>query len=462
MFATTSKKGWPILNVSKYIFNARRALSATALLSLCMSFAACSGGNGGANAVLPDTGSANNPVRDTLSISSTGPKHVLTADYLQTLAEAQNCATYAPYVSYVYPKGDQFGTWHNHCGSVKTVAYTDFSMPNGTEIGVKYLTNALPGFAYSCAAAKSSSGAYVKTYSGTGYLFDPHGSCAAAYAQAVVDYHYNLLKSYNGGVAPDAMFADNYNDLYGESAVPSSFSGYADWTSKLNAAVGAVNMHGVQLFPNTLSIQSVSNQIAGLSPANVTGGQYESCISNARWADAENAQIAAVAKGKTFWCYSNDGWAYNNTSWSSTDGNAANAAIAAQRVFVYASFLLTYDLNKSIFETWFNTPSGFRVMPETGFVPTQPAYGVSSLSAIQFSGGTYARGYNACYYRGQLKGPCRIVVNPTTAVAPVTYASNFHHALVLHGSDILDGGYVSFDGAVKTSLAPNTAEILVP
>ena len=376
----------------------------------------------------------------------------MTADYLQTAAQAQNCAAYSPFLSYVYPKGDQFQTWHAQCASVKTVIYTDMSMPNVngagvSEVGVGYLTGA-----YSCAAAKTSSGAYVRTYNGTGYLFDPHGSCATKYAQAVIDYHYDTIKAENGGVGPDAMFADNYNDQIGENAAPKTFTTMADWTSKLNTAVAPVNTHGAQLFPNTLGIQSISNQLNGITPSNVTGGEYENCFVKgpSAWSNVEEGQIASVKAGKVFWCYTNG-------AWSAGDGSA----YTAQRLYYYASFLLTYDLGKSIYQTWFNTASGFRVMPETGFVPTKPAYAISNVSSLQFSGGAYARDYGACYYRGKSLGACRIVVNPGSAPVPVKYVSNFHHAMVLHGSDVLDGGSASFDGQVETTLAPGTAEIVV-
>jgi hypothetical protein len=383
--------------------------------------------------------------------STISRRHVDTADYwLDTTNQAQ----YAPYLTYEYPHSAYAAAVK--AAGIKAVAYENMGMPR---ISSTLPESNLASGTYLSAMARNSSGSLVLTDGGTQYLLNVHASNAPQFLQAVVDAHYKQW-------VPDAVFFDNWNDLYSSSSVPSSFSTYADWTSAGINALSAINMHGARLFLNTLSIKdsyasppagvSISNSVAGLNAAPVTGGEYEDCYANyaKAWVDAEAAELQTIAANRTFWCYANG---------SLTNLAADSAAGLTKRMFVYASFLLTYDPNLSIYQTWLQTASHFKVMPETQFLPTAPAYAISSISNALYTGGAYARSYKACYYAGKLVGACEIVVNPsdTTTVTSIPNRSQYAASAVLQGSDILDGGTVTFHGAVPASLPPLTAAILL-
>lgn len=318
-------------------------------------------------------------------------------------------------------------------------------MPESTNTAVEYpmITGA-----YVAAQAKDCSGNPSRSYAGTGYLANVMDAAdTGAYVAAVVAKHAAIAASDNGGSASiDALFFDNANDMYGVAPIPCNFSASA-WTSALDAVLGTVRG---RVWLNTLSIGSLANQVAGLKSPTVVGGEYEHCYQDGQWAAAENLTLATHAVGKAFWCYANGAWS-----------SSAADAVLPKRLFTYASFLLTADPARDVFQEWLATASGFKVMPETGLVATAPAYGLSSIAGALYTGGAYARTYRACYYRGSLVGQCEIIVNPGAASAPVPNASQYSRSMVLHGSDVYDGGTVTFDGAVPGTLAPNTAAILV-
>jgi hypothetical protein len=152
------------------------------------------------------------------------------------------------------------------------------------------------------------------------------------------------------------------------------------------------------------------------------------------------------APGPGWWCY------LDNTT-------ASASTVIPYRTFAYASFLLTYDPNYSLFQESFSTPSTFKVMPETGFVPLNPVKHPTQISDLQISSGAYVQQYSQCYYRGTLVGSCEIAVNPGTSTASIP--NSYPHSMVISGSGVLDGGTVTFGGGPITSLAPNTAAILI-
>jgi hypothetical protein len=195
-----------------------------------------------------------------------------------------------------------------------------------------------------------------------------------------------------------------------------------------------------------------------LAAPNIIGGAFEQCFNDGMWTAEEDSQLETVALLKTegkapgpgWWCY------LDNTS-------ADGATVLPARLFAYASFLLTYDPNYSLFqESYTTSPSTFQVFPETGFVPLNPASVPGAVSALQSAGGAYVQSYSACYYRGSLVGNCEIVVNPTSSSVSVPNPHSLAHSMVLSGGGVLDGGSASFGGTAPTTLAPQTAAILVP
>jgi hypothetical protein len=312
-------------------------------------------------------------------------------------------------------------------------------MPDKTNTQVAQEYPLITG-AYASAQAKDCSGNVILTYNQTGFLTNVYDyQVTVPYVQATVT---NMESK-----APDVLFFDNANDMYGTTAHPCNYTA-ASWTTALDKVLDSLPAQHVWL--NTLAVGPVANQVAGLNSTNVDGGEYEHCFTDNAWVNAENAALQAHAIHKGFWCYAN-----------SANSSKAADTVLQERLFNYASFLLTYNPSTDIFQEWYATSSGFKVMPETGFVALSPAYGISTVSAAQYTGGVYERSYNECYYQGQSLGPCKIVVNPGSASTPVPYITGFTHSMVLHGSSILDGGSVTFDGTASQTLAPLTAEILI-
>ncbi len=186
---------------------------------------------------------------------------------------------------------------------------------------------------------------------------------------------------------------------------------------------------------------------------------YEHCFDDRQWSVEEDAQLEAIAAVKStgkapgpgFWCYV-DG----------SSGSLTGSLATAVRLYYYASFLLTYDPNYSVYQVAFTTPSGFSVFPETGFVPTGPASTPSSVTSLLSSTGAYVQEYSACYYRGSLIGRCEIAVNPGTSTVSIPNPYGLSHSMALSGGGVLDGGSASFTGGKPTYLGAASAAILVP
>lgn len=435
---------------------------------------ACSDGGGGAadSGVTAEAGApvdAATPPKDaapadvaTDAPAAPPPSHVMTADYWLSSSIASSCAKVAPYLTYIYPKSGEYGTYHA-CG-IKTVAYMTPSMPQTGEIEYSLIGNA-----YADVRAKDCKGNVVTTYAGQGYLMDPHATDALAFYQATIDATFAEIEK-GSGIEPDAIFSDNSDEDYGASATPCTWTSFGDWTKATTAILAKLDTHGAQLFLNDLSLpeaysvipagDTVQNVIDSLAPAPVTGGEQEGFVYDLithpdRWTMEVDTEIAAVAAHKVY-------WAYSNHSLANVDPTSAGGI--AIRNYLYASFLLGYEPAHAIFQEWFNgTPSGFKVMPETGLVPMQPLQTAKSdVGELQRgAGGPFVREFASCYFRGVLVGPCAAVVNPSSQSVAVDLPA-YAESVVLSGSDILDGGNVGFAGPKITTLGPEQAAILLP
>ena len=169
------------------------------------------------------------------------------------------------------------------------------------------------------------------------------------------------------------------------------------------------------------------------------------------WTVEENDEIAVVKTGHLFWCF--------NTEMSNGDASQAD------RIFVLASFFLTYNpANSLLEEAYYANPIDVNnfVGPENGLVLTSPRVGEpSDISALQVGAtGVYAREYRACYERATAIGPCAVVVNPDEWNAHPYALSGYTRALVLSGGSVFDGGTMSFSGSMPAVLPPSSAVIV--
>lgn len=380
------------------------------------------------------------------------PKHVQTAEYLMTSTEMNTSpSTYAPYLSWAYALNSRLGM--TRAAGIKTVLYTSPVMPNSGSYEYKQL-----GGSYASARATTCTGGAITTYNGNGYLWDPTKSAATSYLQNIVNNAKQTVANANPGYTHpfDLIFVDNDGPLYGASATPCNYTADS-WSTAQDAALATT---GEKYILNSLSAAdaNIPTFVRRLSGSAVAGGEFEVCFMSSLWASEGDAQLQTVAllksqgkpAGAGFWCYAN------------TTMAPAYSAIPL-RNYIYASFLLTYDPNYSVFQESFSTPSTFKVMPETGFVPMSPVGAPTAVSQLQTSTGAYMRQYNSCYYRGSLVGRCEVIANPsTTSSVSVPNPWGLQHSMVLSGNGVLDGGTVTFGGSVPSTMGPKSGIILVP
>src|SRR5579883_1476240 len=352
-----------------------------------------------------------------------------------------------PYVNWAFT--DEQHAAALRAAGLKVMIYTNFWRNYTSDNPLIGYTDLEPGGAHASAEATDCNGVPIQDPNyGGGYEADPRTSSALAHAQVVVNYRI-------GEYAPnyDAIFSDD-SGAVGGITQPCNYDEPA-----YDAAVNAVHQSlGMPMWINALgAAPNPANAIDLATPSNVMGAMCEQCYdSNGQqdavqtgtgWQNVENAEIGMVAQQKTFWAYPR------------ASGDAGSET--AIRLYAYASFLLSYDPSYTMFEEALSTPSGFPVMPETGFLPEQPLTTAANVGGYLAAGGAYFREFAKCYYRGNFVNNCAVVVNSSAASVPVP-STSYSHSLVLSGSGVLDGGTVAFNGPAVTQLAPGTAAILLP
>jgi len=255
----------------------------------------------------------------------------------------------------------------------------------------------------------------------------------------------------------DAFFYDDIDTLYGVPAYPCGAT-QNSWDSA-NASFIAASNNPVVF--NGYAMDSNSAQL--INGTNVVGGAVEGCYSTTsqpsppyttgtQWVTDANLELAAATANKLFFCYNN----------SAQDGSH-NTAL---RLYIYASFLLTYNPASSVLWDTFTTPSELHVFPETQLVPTNPLVSApGSVSGLKSSSGLYVREYGTCYFAGTSVGACAAVVNsdPSTSHAMPSLHGTYAHTFTVSGYGSLDGGTTSLTGPPAPSTVPaETGLILLP
>lgn len=407
------------------------------------------------------------------------PNHVLTGEYLNlnTTEINANPATYAPYLTWAYTKGDHELSVHN--AGIKVVEYQSALMPqNGQTSQTLVNEYSLAAGTYNNAMATTcTSATKVTAYSGIALVANvlgsySNGSGSIVNAAPFITADYASAQSYLSGAnsgssaIPDGWYEDNGTD-YPASVKLCGDTSQAVWAQGIaNSFTNATLPAGKPLFINSLGVWTMTwaqAQQYTLTSPNIAGGQFESCYgghhwnstitgdyisgTDKDWLEAEYGEINTTAKHKIFWCYN------KNVG----DG----ASDLAGRLYMYASFLLTYDSAYTIYQTANATsPSQFKVFPETGLVPSNPTIKATDISQLK-TNNIYEQDYGDCHYRGTDLGACSVYVNPdpanTYAIPPNTYANS----AVLSGDGVLDGGTMTFYGSKPTTLPPTSAAILV-
>ena len=402
-------------------------------------------GCAGASSIAPHAGGVMSSHR-TVQGPNSVPAHVLTLDVYDDSGKgvAPDPVTAAKYLTWaaVLPKdANAFSA-----AGIKTLLYSD---PNRTSPGDPLYTSDETTFAHDC----SNNRITIPNKTVTTYLMDPSSPALQALWRTYVA---NIL---SWGDHFDAIFEDNAGLAHPVSALPCNFDQSA-WTAAsntLNQALGAnIVYNGLGNLAN--GIQNVSPSI-GLNPTAI-GGELEGCYSNGEvtdpmphktvWQTYETTEIQMVASGMPFIC----------RGLSQLPANTAQA----ERIYMYASFLLTYDPNLAIISEKFATQStALMVEPESQFVALDPlAPQPTAITALQFSNLTFGRQYANCYLNGQPVGACAAVVNADNARAshPFPWPGVYSHTLVLHGGAILDGGSAGTRGPAPPATMPGESAVI--
>lgn len=378
-------------------------------------------------------------------------RHVLTADYLGGTDGSHKIpwSEAAPYLTWAETDWEDATAIHR--AGIKT---TDYLAPNRTEPGNPLYTKDQKAFAHTCVGDRI----YDRWDQVKEWVTAP---ASPAMRQIFANY-VRWLKSEG---TFDAIFED-------EAGALTAYQRYDPFKPTLPCAYD--NEHwltyeiGLNQAPSLPIIFNGLNELNGDDPSlsirlldgsNTIGGNYEGCYNESwdpkedgwLWRDVENTELRVVRRRKIFECM------LRSTK------RAAHAIDA--RIYAYASFLLTYDRFSSIYWTYFKTPSGLHVMPETLLVATSPLRSAPSLiEDLKWPGGAYARQFAHCYVKGQEIGPCAAVVNSDTGTShpfPLPFKTKYHHTLVLRGAGVLDGGTISTDGpAPPARLGPVEAIIV--
>ena len=433
-----------------------RAASLFALLGFG-TLVGCAGHN--SPSALPDGAQGGGSIMQTYTTSanvagSGVPTHVLTeatvygyngtptsvplASVKPYLSWTQTAPQYAPVMRAAGIKVNIYENfWRNYSHDNPNVGYLDLE----------------PGGTHAAAEARECSGKVIIDPSYYhGYEADARSSAALGHALV-----YNSYRMSEYGSNFDAIFTDD-TDAMGGLPLPCNYS-----MSSYMSAINRVNSElRVPIFFSAFgAVADATTQIPLLTPSNVIGGMCEICYAGwakspsgpvdyaqtgGKWTVIENAEIKTVALHKIFWNYARP------VGYASLE--------IGLRKYIYASFLLTYDYRYAMLQVAFKTPHSFPIMPETGLVPMNPLTSESSVAGYR-RGGVYMREFAACYYRGVNHGKCAVVVNSGSATASVP-STGYAHSLVLVGSGVLDGGYVTFSGGRVTSLPRASGAILFP
>ncbi len=398
---------------------------------------------------------APNPTPPQSTPAPTAMHHVLTGDYLGGYFGTKSIAwsQAAPYLTWAQTNANDANAIA--AAGMKTQDYIDPNRLQGPGDPMwGYSGNTESDFAHTC------SGARVTMTTSNGAVFfvtNPESPTLQA--------HLNQYTTYLRGIAHfDAFFQDNagplsmYTQYDNFNGMPCGYTD-AGWIAGNEAldssSVFPVIVNGLEAYDNN---HGPSIELPVLQNSNTFSGNFEGCYTGFGtlkaatwfWTMTENSELIVNNEHKTFECMART-------------LTPASSSIDT-RIYTYASFLLTYDPQTSIYWSEFSTPSGLHVLPETQLVPTDPLVpSPSSVSALQVSGGAYGREYAHCYLHGSLIGPCAIVVNPDSSSSHPFPYTTYHHSLVLSGSGVLDGGTIAINGAAPPASIPaNEAMIVFP
>lgn len=401
-----------------------------------------------------------------------------------------------PYTSWIETNAEGSGSYQQSFSNLgtKVALYVDINRTSGNLYN--FLNPYEAAFAHSSCTSPTTANRVTFLYgSTTEYQVDPGSSTLQSEYVAWVQHEKSSGKTTNW----DAVMEDDSGPLddFGLSnykAAPPCYDGAAYAQSTWIPREVAME----EYLKKNDSVPTIANGLSGgvstgapISPAfqlfagntGLIGGRMDDCYhsesglvtdnTSSNWIFPEDAELkmATIIDG------SNEHPMYECVASTDLGADAAASSSLTARIYVIASFLLTYDTTNTTSTTEngaastsalredFTTPSGLNVMPESQLIPQAPLVAApTTVDSLQpGSGDAYVREYSRCYYQGTYVGACAVAVNPTAATVTNTIASSYTHTLVLSGSGVLDGGTASTSGpAPASTLASDTAVVMFP
>ncbi len=418
------------------------AIAAIAVCAAGLSVSGC------ASAVAPHLkGTATSPSgRDARARDGSVPNHVITfaTEDFAGQFDPVKAAQYLDYVAVGLKDANAF-----HAAGIKTIYYTD---PNRTHKGTPMYTNDETTFAHDCNGNRITLGNKPVTT----YQMDPRSPNLEPLWAAWV------ASTLNAGYEYDYIFEDTSNSIHNNSAVPCGYT-LPTWTAASNANDTALGQHIIYNGLGTLTdrFRHGYDQPPPAILLNPTtdGGELEDCYvkdsqTNPKaktivWNNYETSELAMVAAKKLFVCR-------DLIAFPAQDN-------IAKRIYMYTSFLLTYDPSTSMISEKFDTPSNLEVFPEEGLVALNPLKPEpTTINKLKTAHWTFGRQYANCYLWGQAIGACAPVVNADvpTASHPFPWPGVYSHTLVLSGAGVLDGGVADPTGPAPPDMMSGTTALI--
>lgn len=362
----------------------------------------------------------------------------------------------APFVSWATTDLPDGALADRLAGIEHTVQYIDASRIYTTDSAYR----SVDGGQFAGAIATDCSGAQIRTSKPAGYLVDPAKPDTVRLLDWSLDHRYNAAYTVYFFDDVDAFRWDLANGppCTGNPPQPWTEPAIAKAYAALLAAV-RIDASGRSEIPkiifNGLSIYSDKPDLHlvpqyALTPPNVLGGMCEGCYadnspdalkSGTVWQDDLDIEIKTIRLHKIFWDY---------VRYIANDPNA--------RIFTFASFMLAWDPDYSIYQTAYKplTPGQLHITPETGIVAHDPLKrDVSGANDLRDPGGTYVREYRRCFYRQLPIGPCAFVVNSDNLPHGAPKLSiAYRHTVAVNGGMVLEGGTLSTQGGQLPAVVP--------
>jgi hypothetical protein len=352
-------------------------------------------------------------------------------------------ATWATWIeTRAYTYADEF----HSAGGKYTVTYTN---ANYYYVSPKYTS---PGIFPETAFGHGSNGVRTQwdgIYGGTEYYLLPNSTASqngfAGVVQSLTQYggfNYvyvdgvsdSLTTSLWGHRLPvpveittNAQYVTGMKQLVARSSLPTIINGYNNGDPVTEEEyVGAPN------------IAAVFGEACFTQPSKVLTGNY--------WIHQEDALIFTTAHGLYAIC----------------GGRGPTTDSRPQRIYYFASWLLTYDPNRSVSLEEFASSGGVYVFPEQMIVPTDAFETASEIGSLKWWTGVYMRRFGTCYYDRVSWGACAAVVNSSSTASSTlpSIALTYHHSLALDLNNLYAGGKATLSSTVPTTLLPGTAVIL--